>query len=88
MPKIIEVKSSYSDIVCSATNIQNRALSSKMATKFGDRFCEQHPDYNNEMLVDFQTEGNIMIIMSYCCDTFKENLTVLAEGKNPFKNKI
>jgi len=62
----------------------NKSLAAQLSNKLGDKSCPDHPNFENSMLVHLRTEGDIMTVQSYCCDTFKEKLDLIAKNKNPF----
>ena len=84
IPKLVDIKSPLSDPEGFASNLANKSLAAQMDKKLEGKFCSNHPDFENTILVHFKKDGDIMTVQSYCCDTFKQKLDMIADNKNPF----
>ena len=86
IPKLLEHGGSISDGEKILSNQVNKNLSSRMTEMFKDKYCTIHPDFENSLIVNFQEGQPIAIVESFCCESFKEKLDMIAQNKNPFKN--
>lgn len=84
IPKLVSVSSPLSDPENFTSNLANKSLAAQMDKKFEGKFCSDHPNFENTLLVHFQKEGDIMTVQSFCCETFKQKLDLIAQNKNPF----
>ena len=84
IPQLVDIKSPLSDPENFTSNLANKSLSAQMDKKFKEKFCPEHPDFENKILVHFKTDGDMMTVQSYCCDKFKQKLDMIADNKNPF----
>jgi len=86
IPKTTDISSPLSDPEIFANNLANKSLAAQLNEKLGDNSCPDHPNFENQMLVHFTTDGDLMTVQTYCCDTFKEKLGMVAKNQNPFSS--
>jgi hypothetical protein len=84
IPQLVDIKSPLSDPENFASNLANKSLAAQMDKRLDGKFCPEHPDFENTILVHFKKDGAIMTVQSFCCDTFKQKLDMIADNKNPF----
>jgi hypothetical protein len=65
-------------------NKSNSALTAQFNNRFKGKHCEEHPDFENEIVVNLSDEGNSLIIGAYCCNNFKKKLDSIVQGRDPF----
>jgi hypothetical protein len=86
IPKLVEHNSTIADGRKILSNKVNKALVAQLTEIFKDNYCQDHPNFENILLVNMQNEGQpIATIETFCCDSFKKNLELIANNKNPFK---
>lgn len=84
IPKLVDIKSPLSDPENFTSNLANKSLAAQMDKRLEGKFCPEHPNFENTILVHFKKDGDIMTVQSYCCDTFKQKLDLIADNQNPF----
>ncbi len=84
IPKTVEVSSPLSDPENFASNIANKNLAVQLNSKLGNNFCQDHPDFENIIFVNYKKGSDLMTVQSYCCITFKEKLDLITKNKLPF----
>ena len=64
IPKLTHISSPLSDPEIFASNLANKSLAAQLTKRFDDKFCSDHPTFENTMLVHFQKDGDIMTVQS------------------------
>lgn len=85
IPILKQVKSPVDSPTDYSSNISNLAIAKQCEKQFGFASCKWHPDFENEMIVNFKKNESIMVISKSCCARFEKRLMKLAQTKNPFK---
>jgi len=65
-------------------NQMNIGMANKLSERFGERYCELHPEFVNECMVDLSDrDKGILKIESVCCNKFKPFLVLLSQNQDP-----
>jgi hypothetical protein len=74
IPKKVPETFNMTDIERLATNHVNNAAAKQMQSKFGDKFCESHPEFVNEILVHGYEKDSTITVKEICCKNFRTTL--------------
>jgi hypothetical protein len=65
-------------------NKSNSAIAAQLNNRFEDKCCEEHPSFENAIIVDLSEGDNFLTLETYCCNTFKKKLDLVIQNKDPF----
>jgi D-lyxose ketol-isomerase len=84
-PKEHSFSSLYDDRERMAYNVYNKGLAEKFNARFKNACCPVHDHINCVLEIDMKRGKDIIKIVSYCCNEFKEKLDVIADLNDPFE---
>lgn len=65
-------------------NKSNSALAAQLNNRFEGRQCEDHPSFENAIVVNLSDKDNFLSIEAYCCECFKQKLDLILQNRDPF----
>ena len=81
------VKSIFKDKDGFLNNAKNKSIATQLENRFKDVSCPTHLYVESKISVMQKVDGLIMGIEAYCCENFKETLSLIAQEKFPLPPK-
>jgi hypothetical protein len=87
IPKLVDIKSPLSDPEGFTSNLANKNIAGQLQNRLSEVVCKEHPESDSIILFEFKESGPLMEVTSYCCDSFKQILDLIAVEKYPLPPK-